>query len=88
MNTPQEPQMHKHIVRQCYCPKCKCKDLILKEVWNGHYITFDYNEGMIVGKGNLEVGNPYKVEAFCNNCNHEWTLKGVTQIGDVAYNIA
>jgi len=51
-------------------------------------ITFDYNEGMIVGKGNLEVGNPYKVEAFCNNCNHEWTLKGVTQIVDVSYNIA
>ena len=71
-------------VRRFFCPKCKGTDLHLKEVWTGHYVNFDYKNGIILGKGNLECGDPYKVVAFCNNCYHEWRLKGITQISEVS----
>ena len=70
-------------VRRCVCPRCRKADLTLTELWRGHSVQFSYKDGKIVGKGNLEVGDPYKVEAFCNDCNHEWRLKRVTQISDI-----
>lgn len=88
MNTPLKPQLHKHSVRQCACPKCKGKQLTLVELWKNHSINFDYDSGKIIGDGNLEVGAPYKVEANCNKCNHRWTLKGVKQITDIVQHIA
>lgn len=75
-------------VRQCVCPKCKSTDLTLTELWKNHSIQFQYRNGKIIYKGNLEPGDPYKVEAFCNDCNHEWRLKKVTQITDVSEHIA
>lgn len=69
-------------VRRCICPKCKSSDLILTELWINHSIQWHLN-GETLGKGNAEPGDPYKVKAFCNECNHEWRLRGVTQISDV-----
>jgi len=51
-------------------------------------VLINYKNGKILGKGNLESGDPYKVEAFCNDCNHEWRLKGITQISEVSQHIA
>jgi hypothetical protein len=73
--------------RRCVCPKCKSSDLLLTELWKNHSIQFDYKNGQIVSKGNAECGNPYKVEAFCNKCKHEWRLKGVIQISEVSNHI-
>ncbi len=75
-------------VRQCVCPKCKSTNLTLTELWKNHSIQFQYRNGKVIGEGNLEPGYPYKVEAFCNECNHEWRLKKVTQIIDVSEHIA
>lgn len=75
-------------VSRCVCPKCKSSDLTLTELWKNHSVQFYYKNGEIVGKGNLEPGDPYKVEAFCNDCSHEWRLKGITQISDVSQHIA
>ena len=74
-------------VRRCVCPKCKSSDLILTELWKNHSIQWHLN-GETLGKGNAEPGDPYRVEAFCNECNHEWRLRGVTQITDVFPHIA
>ena len=74
-------------VRRCVCPKCKSSDLILTELWKNHSIQWHLN-GETLGKGNAEPEDPYRVEAFCNECNHEWRLRGVTQITDVFPHIA
>lgn len=70
-------------MKKLRCSGCKSTDLYLKEVWQGNYITFNYEDGKITGKGNLEAGNPTKVVACCNNCSKEWKIKGVTQITDL-----
>ena len=51
-------------VRQCVCPKCRGKDLILKELWKNHAIEFDYKNGEIIGKGVLTEGEPFLLAEF------------------------
>ena len=31
----------------------------------------------------MDVGDPYKVEATCINCKHEWQLIGINTIDDL-----
>lgn len=70
-------------VRRCICPKCKGKDLILTELWKGHSVQFYYSNGKVTNCRANQNGDPYKVEAVCDNCGYEWQLKGVTQITDI-----
>jgi RNA polymerase subunit RPABC4/transcription elongation factor Spt4 len=64
------------------CPKCESNDLYLTEIWCGHYIVFDQEEGIIEeNNGSLEMGDPFKVEGLCKKCKHGWLFKDVHQIG-------
>lgn len=66
------------------CPKCGSVDLTLIEVWKGHEITWEQREGKFnMKEGNLEPGNPYKVECKCSDCSHHWTVRKAIQIGDI-----
>lgn len=87
-NEAQTPAHRQTAVRKCICPKCKSTELTLTELWKNHSVQFYYKDGNISGKGNLECGEPYKVEAFCNNCHHEWRLKGIVQISQISQHIA
>lgn len=68
------------------CPKCRCSTILLKEIWTGLDMQFEQVNGVLncQGYGSGDHGNPFKVEAFCMGCRHEWTLRGVTQISDFA----
>lgn len=70
------------------CPKCKSTNLTLTELWKNHSIQFQYKKGKIIRDGTFEVGDPYKVEALCNQCSHEWRLRNVIQVSDVTPHIA
>lgn len=66
------------------CPKCKSIDLELVEVWNGATVSWQQTNGQIDrAYGNLEPGDPCKVEGRCKKCQHEWTVRGASQISDV-----
>lgn len=66
------------------CPKCKSNSLTVVEVWNGATITWEQSNGQIDrAYGNLEPGDPCKVEARCKKCEHKWTVRAATQISDV-----
>ena len=65
------------------CPKCGSTDLQITEVWEGHTITWEQIDGkMDRNEGNMEVGDPYKVQGLCN-CGHRWTLRNAFQIDDI-----
>jgi hypothetical protein len=67
------------------CPKCKSKNLQLIELWT-HSITWDQTEeagGLTSTEGDLNPGDPYRVDALCKQCNYAWRLRGVTQITDL-----
>lgn len=67
------------------CPKCKSKELIVNEVWKGHSVQWEQHNGVIdIKSGNLESGDPYKVQCVCKKCEHRWTARGITQITDLA----
>lgn len=66
--------------------KCSCGSTYLNliEVWEGSTITWEQNKGLFDrDEGNLEYGNPYKVEARCLKCDKQWTIRGAMQITDV-----
>lgn len=66
------------------CPKCRSNNLYLIEVWKDHTIQFDSISGQFdETDGVLEPGNPYKVEAKCKACNHQWTIRKSVQISDL-----
>ena len=69
------------------CPKCKKSELVLSELWMNHSVRFIYDNGEIIVDGNLEPGDPYRVEAFCENCGHSWKLRNVTQVTDIIKNL-
>lgn len=71
------------------CPKCKCSDLFLIELWKDAAIYWEQTKGSFDEKdGTLEPGNPYKVEARCKNCDHQWKVRGALQIHDVTIVLA
>ncbi len=66
------------------CPKCKGKNLELIEVWEGHTITWQVEDGQINrNEGNIEPGDPWKVEGHCEDCDHRWTFRKTLQIEDL-----
>jgi predicted nucleic-acid-binding Zn-ribbon protein len=77
--------MSKEIVlTKVKCPKCKSANINLIEVWSGATITWEVADGKFDRNyGNLESGDPYKVEAKCSNCGHQWRVRGAIQITDI-----
>jgi hypothetical protein len=66
------------------CPKCKGNTLELIEVWKGSTIVWQQQNGTFDRQdGNLEPGDAHKVEARCNNCAYQWTVRKALQISDV-----
>ena len=52
-------------------------------MWECHSLEFIQDQGVIEDpEGDLEMGNPYAVEAYCK-CGHRWRLRGVNQIWDI-----
>lgn len=66
------------------CPKCKNKEILLIEIWKGHEITWQANADGFFDRmdGNLESGDPFRVEARCSKCDHQWKVRNASQIGD------
>lgn len=65
------------------CPKCKSKTLYLIEVWEGHTIQWEVENGKFDrDDGSLNPGDPYKVQAKCI-CGHAWTIRMALQIDDI-----
>lgn len=65
------------------CPKCKSRDIWVNEMWKDHSITWMCVDGNFISDGNMEPGNPYKVEGGCSKCLHKWTFRGARQIYDI-----
>lgn len=65
------------------CPKCKSVNLTLIELWRNNSIEWEQTDGKFNRRdGNIEPGDPYKVEAKCE-CGHRWSIRGALQIGDI-----
>lgn len=60
------------------CPKCKSKNLTIREFWKNHVI--EWTSETPLDKGILEQGDPYKVELECEDCGHIWTARGMNQV--------
>ena len=69
--------------KKVQCPKCGSKTLLLVENWNNG-IQFEYNDGLVHHEGVMVEGAPLSVEASCQDCEHTWKLRGVTQIREIA----
>lgn len=66
------------------CPKCGCFSLTLTEVWEGHTISWEQEDGTFDrNNGALEPGDAYKVEGKCKRCSHVWRLRNAKQIDDI-----
>lgn len=63
------------------CPKCKSKDLVLKEfiVCSG---SFKQVNGVIDEEGYNNPGEYFRVDAECSKCGHRWKVKRAIQITD------
>lgn len=60
------------------CPKCKTQNVELIEVWDAT-ISWSPCEPYF-NNGNLNPGDPKKVEGHCLNCDHKWTIRKVPQV--------
>ena len=79
----------KNVYRECCmlgeskarCPKCKSKDLTLKEYWVST-IEFEQEDGMLSEEGSMDHEGPFKLRGMCSKCGYLWTLKAsqVTQV--------
>lgn len=64
------------------CPRCGALPASYIEVWDGHGIHFDAEDGIPVDVGYLFEGNPSHVIALCG-CGHRWQLRGIRQITEL-----
>jgi hypothetical protein len=60
------------------CPKCKSQNVLIVEHWKHHTISWYHD--MDQDEGIIEMGDPYKVEANCQDCKHVWWMRGIIQI--------
>lgn len=59
------------------CPKCRAKADRIVELWTA---TIEWGIGeQYFNSGQLNPGDPFKVEAHCKVCNKTWTVRGVVQ---------
>jgi len=53
------------------CPKCKSTDLLIQEMWTGHFIEWDQTKGIFDrNDGILGPGSPSSVWGKCKKCKH------------------
>jgi hypothetical protein len=65
------------------CNKCGSCDVSVRELWKDHSIEFSKVNGVFdFDNGNMEVGNPYKVEGFCITCKNQWSIGTLSCIGE------
>lgn len=68
---------------KAYCPKCRCNNLILTEIITASTSVIQ-SDGLIDPSTCYnQYGDPFKVEALCDNCGHEWSLYNVNQITEI-----
>ena len=60
------------------CPKCKSQEVELIEIWDATIVWSPGNP--YDRKGDLECGDPKKVEGHCLSCEHRWTFRGIIQV--------
>lgn len=70
-------------IKRIKCPKCGGSPDSFLELYRDHGISFYMEDGKLEREGILEPGEPYKVEALCGTCGHQWRLRGVMQITDL-----
>lgn len=69
------------------CPKCKSNSLFLIEVWTGHTIEWEQENGIFDRSyGNSDPGSPSHVEGSCKICRHRWKIRNAPQIDFVIKN--
>lgn len=63
------------------CPKCRSKKLYFTELWKGHSIQWEQEDGKIdLDDGALNPGDPFSVYGECRDCRHVWKFRNVQQI--------
>lgn len=73
--------MSKIVQSTVKCPKCKSKDLFLIEVWHGHTISWEQQNGKFDRSyGSSDPGNPHHLEGNCKKCKHLWKIRNAFQI--------
>lgn len=66
------------------CPKCKAVVAIYIEFWMNHTIEFRLDSnGVPIGGAHESSGEPSHVVGYCENCKHDWILRGVDQITEL-----
>lgn len=68
------------------CPKCRSQNVELIEIWDAT-ISWIPNDPYF-NDGNLNPGDPQKVEARCLNCNHTWRIRKITQVQPEWFEVA
>jgi len=73
-------------MRNRKCSKCASKNLAFIELWKGGAIY--WQQGDSLDDGIHEEGEPYAVEAECNDCQHRWRLRGLIQMSEELLTVA
>ncbi|MGL4805767.1 MAG: hypothetical protein ACRC26_05415 [Bacteroidales bacterium] len=66
-----------------YCPKCFSKSLILTETLTASTSVIQKDGIIDRSTCNNEYGDPFKVEALCDDCGYEWKIDNAMQITDI-----
>lgn len=65
------------------CPKCRKQNLHISEVWDGNGIYFTIKNGVMPDAADDHFqGGPVCLESHCTDCDHRWTVRGITSIYD------
>jgi hypothetical protein len=60
------------------CPKCNSQKVEVVELWKSHSVA--WGPGDADNEGNLDPGDPYRVEGKCQGCGHKWKFRGIIQV--------
>jgi hypothetical protein len=52
-------------------------------MWNNFPLEFAVTDGKIDEEGILGTGDPHHIIATCGECDHNWRLRGVSQIDEL-----
>ena len=59
------------------CPRCKCHEIKITEVWESYITWTPYTER---DKGCKQPGGPVSVLCECGRCGHVWRKNQTTQV--------
>ena len=60
------------------CPKCKSQNVELIEIWDAAISWLPDNP--YFNNGDLNPGDPIRVEGHCLDCEHKWRIRGIVQV--------